>query len=98
MELAKRTLLTNWRGGFAVPSARLYPFQWNWDAGFDALGFSYFDSEKAFQELRSLFKGQWKNGMLPHIVFHYPSPDYFPGPGEWQTTFAGNCTLLFSFC
>ena len=87
--LAQSTLLANWRGGFAVPSARLYPFQWNWDAGFDALGFSYFDVDKAFQELRSMFKGQWKNGMLPHIVFHQPSPDYFPGPGEWQTQLSG---------
>ncbi len=84
-QLAQATLIANWRDGFAIPSARLYPFQWNWDAGFDALGFSYFDRPKAYAEIRSMFRGQWTNGMLPHIVFHRPNPNYFPGPDEWQT-------------
>jgi len=83
--LAQATLLGNWRDGFAVPSARLYPFQWNWDAGFSALGYGYFDRPKAYAELRSMFRGQWRNGMVPHIVFHRPNPNYFPGPDEWLT-------------
>src|SRR6202012_5076051 len=30
-----------------------------------------------------LLKGQWDDGMIPHIVFHAPSDDYFPGPAVW---------------
>lgn len=36
--------------------------------------------------MRHLFKGQWKNGMLPHIVFgEEKDAQYFPGPDFWQT-------------
>jgi glycogen debranching enzyme len=85
VRLAQETLNGNWRDGFTVPSARLYPFQWNWDAGFSGLGFAYFDPARAYEEIRSMFRGQWSNGMVPHIVFHRPNPNYFPGPGEWLT-------------
>ena len=30
----------NDRGGFTIPTNRLYPHQWNWDSGFTALGIS----------------------------------------------------------
>jgi len=81
---AKEVLLSNWRGGYTIPSPYLYPFQWLWDSGFIALGYSYFDEEKAWSELEYLFKGQWKNGLMPHIIFHQESDDYFPGPDIWQ--------------
>lgn len=29
---AKRILAANDRGGYTVPTDRLYPFQWNWDS------------------------------------------------------------------
>lgn len=35
-------------------------------------------------ELRSLFDGQWRDGLLPHIVFT-DGARYFPGPEFWQT-------------
>ncbi len=82
---AKELLLNNNRGGYTIPSARLYPFQWNWDSGFIALGLLHIDLQKAMEEIRSLFKGQWSNGMLPHINFHHPDPNYFPGPDHWAT-------------
>ncbi len=89
--LAKEILLQNNRGGYTIPSARLYPFQWNWDSGFIALGLAYFDAQKAMDEIRFMYKGQWENGMLPHIVFHQPNDNYFPGPSEWGTVeFAKN--------
>ena len=75
----------NWRDGYTIPSSTLYPFQWNWDAGFHALGWMYVNPERAIQEIRSMFKGQWANGMLPHIVFHQENENYFPGPIEWKT-------------
>jgi hypothetical protein len=40
------------------------------------------------EELRTLFKAQWKNGMVPHIVFnpeYWNSTNYFPGPDWWQS-------------
>ncbi|GEM82074.1 MGH1-like glycoside hydrolase domain-containing protein [Meiothermus hypogaeus] len=85
-EEARRILRANDRGGFTIPTAGLYPFQWLWDAGFTALGWMQFDEGRAWQELETLFLGQWPNGMLPHIVFHRPEPTYFPGPERWGVT------------
>lgn len=78
-------LRKNDRGGFTVPTAKLYPYQWNWDSAFVALGFATFDRERAWQELELLLEGQWENGMVPHIIFRRNDPDYFPGPNVWQT-------------
>lgn len=82
---AKEILRNNDRGGFTVPTAGLYPFQWMWDSGFTALGWAKFDEKRAWQEFELLFRGQWPNGMLPHIVFHTPESTYFPGPDRWGT-------------
>jgi hypothetical protein len=67
----------------AAPS--LYPHQWSWDAGFNAIGLATVDLPRARLELDSLFAGQWRNGMVPHIVFD-PVGDvpYWPGPEKWQ--------------
>jgi glycogen debranching enzyme len=82
-EQARAILRGNDRGGYAVPTARLYPFQWNWDSAFVALGWACFDEARAWQEIVSLLKGQWEDGLIPQIVFHAPSDDYFPGPDVW---------------
>ncbi|MBR9920762.1 MAG: glycoside hydrolase [Bacteroidetes bacterium] len=83
---ARDVLLSNWTGQFTKPAPNLYPHQWNWDAGFIALGYSHFDMSKAEAELRHLFQGQWSNGMLPQIVFgEEKDARYFPGPDFWQT-------------
>ena len=74
----------NDRGGFTVPTNRLYPHQWNWDSGFTALGISSLDKSRAWQELVMLINAQWTNGMVPHIIFHENNPNYFPGPDQWQ--------------
>jgi Trehalase len=86
LEQARAILRGNDRGGYAVPTARLYPFQWNWDSAFVAMGWGRFDEPRAWQEILSLLKGQWEDGMLPQIVFHAPSNDYFPGPEVWGIT------------
>ncbi len=83
---AIEVLRTNDQGGYTIPTKGLYPFQWNWDSGFAALGFAEFDEPRAWQELESLFKGQWEDGMVPHIVFHKPQESYFPGPDVWGTS------------
>lgn len=78
-------LRNNDRGGFTVPTPRLYPYQWNWDSAFAALGFGTFDRDRAWRELETLFEAQWSDGMVPHIVFRRDDPDYFPGPSVWKT-------------
>lgn len=84
-ESSEAILRENWRGGFTVPTKNLYPFQWNWDSGFVSLGHSYYDLEKAMQELDSLFSGQWENGMVPHIIFHSENETtYFPNHDFWK--------------
>ncbi len=80
LEQAKKVLEKNWQDGFTIPCEGLYPFQWNWDSGFIALGWAHIDMEKAKSELRYLLSGQWSNGFLPHIIFHNESESYFPGP------------------
>lgn len=85
-ELRRRcieTLRADDRGGYTVPSPRLYPYQWLWDAGFIALGWATFDEPRAWLELERLFAAQWPSGLLPHIVFHQSDPGYFPGPEVW---------------
>jgi mannosylglycerate hydrolase len=81
---ALEVLQANWRGASTVPSPALYPHQWSWDSACIAIGYSHLNQERAQQELRSLFAGQWRNGLLPHIVFA-EGQDYFPGPEFWRT-------------
>lgn len=80
---AREILRRNDLGGYTVPTDGLYPFQWNWDSAFVALGFATFDEDRAWREIETLFLGQWDNGMVPHIVFHRDDPRYFPGPERW---------------
>jgi hypothetical protein len=82
---ARDILIRNDRGGYTVPTHGLYPFQWNWDSAFVALGFAEFDRPRAWQEIETLVSAQWDDGMIPHIVFHQRDEGYFPGPDEWGT-------------
>jgi glycogen debranching enzyme len=81
---AKEVLNANWLGHATSPSRQLYPHQWSWDAACMAIGYASWNQERAETELRSLFSGQWRNGLLPHIVFT-DGARYFPGPEFWQT-------------
>ena len=74
----------NWLGHATRASSRLYPHQWSWDAACIAIAYSHFDQARAETELRSVFEGQWRNGLLPHIRFT-DETRYFPGPEFWQT-------------
>jgi hypothetical protein len=86
VEQARAILAANDRGGYTVPTDRLYPFQWNWDSAFVAMGWATFDGERAWREIERLLEGQWEDGLVPQIVFHAPSDDYFPGPEVWGIT------------
>jgi hypothetical protein len=84
-------LRANDRGTWTRPSPRLYPHQWSWDAAFVAIGWAHFAPARAVAELRSLFRGQWVDGMVPQIVFD-PSVAlgaYEPRHRTWAT--AGLC-------
>ena len=84
-EQAMAILKGNDRGGYTIPTEGLYPYQWNWDSAFAALGFAQFDIGRAWQEIETLMSGQWTNGMVPHILFHKLDNGYFPGPDVWGT-------------
>ena len=75
----------NSRGDFTIPCSHLYPFQWNWDSAFSALGIFTYDPLRAIAEIDKLFTGQWKNGMIPQIIFHNESNTYYPGPDVWES-------------
>ncbi|REG89655.1 trehalase [Winogradskyella sediminis] len=82
IENAKTVLNSNFDEdkGFTIPCEGLYPFQWNWDSGFIAIGFAHYDTDKAKREIEALLSAQWENGFIPHIIFHNDSDTYFPGP------------------
>jgi glycogen debranching enzyme len=84
-EGARAVLAANDMGSFFRPGRELYPFQWNWDSAFIALGLAEVDPDRGRVEVRSLLRGQWSDGMVPHIVFHVPAPDYSPGPELWDS-------------
>lgn len=84
---AKAIIRNNWRDGFSIPTAKLYPFQWNWDSGFVSMGVSHYDISKALEEINFMFSGQWENGMLPHILFHSEDEtSYFPNFDFWESS------------
>jgi hypothetical protein len=83
---AKAILNGNDLGRSTKPAPGLYPHQWNWDSCFIAIGMSRYDPPRAAEELRSLLRGQWLNGLVPQIVFNPEGTGYFPGPDVWQST------------
>lgn len=82
---AAHVLGLNADGDVVKPARGLYPHQWSWDTAFIAIGLSALDVGLACRNLDALFAGQWRNGMVPHIVFDPASTGYFPGPDRWAT-------------
>jgi hypothetical protein len=68
-ERAIEVLKKNDRGLYTIPAAKLYPHQWLWDSCFIAIGQRHYDTERAKMEILSLLRGQWANGMVPHMIF-----------------------------
>lgn len=62
-------LKENDRGSYTSP-AKLYPHQWLWDSAFIAIGLRHLDAERAAEEIASLLRGQWANGMIPNMIFN----------------------------
>lgn len=66
----------------------LYPHQWSWDAAFISIGLAHVSIDRAVLEMRTLFRAQWKNGMVPHIVYNpaVPAEAYFPDAARWDVS------------
>jgi glycogen debranching enzyme len=84
LDRAISVLRGNDTGVFTKPGPHQYPHQWNWDSALIALGLSHFDLPRAQTEIRALLSGQWRDGMIPSVVYHSTPSDYFPTPEFWQ--------------
>lgn len=84
-EKAKDVLNQNDRGLYTIPAEGLYPHQWLWDSCFITLGLRHMDIERAKIEILSLLRGQWSNGMVPHIIFTPGYKQYRSIHGVWQS-------------
>src|SRR5690606_25680596 len=73
-------------GTMTSAAPKLYPHMWSWDAAFVAVGLAPLSVERAVVELDTLLSAQWKNGMIPHIVFANGVDGYFPGPARWAVS------------
>lgn len=80
---AAYVLRGNDTGQLVTAAPRLYPHMWSWDAAFIAIGLAHLDMTRAVTELDTLLAAQWRDGMLPHIVFTDHDTDYLPGPDRW---------------
>jgi glycogen debranching enzyme len=56
--------------GTHTSPARFYPHQWLWDSAFTAIGLRHTNPERAAEELAHVIRGQWANGMIPHMIFN----------------------------
>lgn len=85
---ALAVLDANWTGWATVPAPGLYPHQWNFDSTLVSVGLAARPDRaaRARAELAGLLSAQWRDGMVPHIVFRPGGRDgYFPGPAEWRS-------------
>lgn len=76
------TLSGNDIGTMITAAPRLYPHMWSWDTAFISIGLAHLNVARAARELETLLAAQWRDGMIPHIVFS-EGAGYFPGPERW---------------
>lgn len=53
---------------FHQPSVRNYSSFFAWDSGWNVIGLTHLDPERAFQELRTVFSVQTAEGRIPHEI------------------------------
>lgn len=71
LQAAKTVIANNDHDGqYTIPAHGLYPHQWLWDSCFVAIGMANYDVKRAQQEILSLLRGQWANGMLPSMILN----------------------------
>ncbi len=69
LEHAHAVLKMNNHGSHTIAAEGTYPHQWLWDSCFIAIGLRHQDTVRAGAEILSLLRGQWINGMMPHMIF-----------------------------
>lgn len=84
IDQAKLVLKQNDLGDWTRPAPNLYPHQWLWDSCFTAIGVSNYDIKRAKREILSLLRGQWTNGMIPHMIFG-EAQNYHAPPDLWRS-------------
>ena len=64
-------LESNWdeARGYCVPHSVKYPHLWLWDSCFHSIAWAAFADVRALVELSAIFKEQFENGFLPHMVY-----------------------------
>ena len=97
LAIAQDVLAKNDLGQSTKPAPGLYPHQWLWDSCFVAIGIRWLNVERAKLEIRSLLKGQWDNGTMPHIIFSDEKGYHF-GPSKWQSRKFGGPSTLPTSC
>lgn len=90
LEDARKVLDGNDLGLWTQPAPGLYPHQWLWDSAFIAIGWRHIDTNRAKEEIRTLLRSQWYNGMIPHVNFSSQSA-YHAGPSLWKANVSPNC-------
>jgi Mannosylglycerate hydrolase MGH1-like glycoside hydrolase domain len=76
-EVARQTLLGNWREGardgtpfaYTAPSSGRYPWQWYWDSCFTAIAWRRLESRRARRELETLLAAATADGFIGHTIF-----------------------------
>ena len=71
-----RLLESNWdeERGYCYPHRVKYPHMWLWDSCFHSIAWAALADERAVIELSQVFKEQFRNGFLPHMVYAGPDP------------------------
>jgi len=67
-------------GGYCVPNATVYPWQWLWDSCFHAVVWAQLGDERALIELRSALSDQTDDGFVPHLRY---GPGHHPHEALW---------------
>jgi hypothetical protein len=82
-------LRKNERDGYTAPARGLYTHQHLWDTCFIAIGQRHYDVDGAMGSLGRLLRAQWRNGMIPNIIFE-PGWRYWWDRRNWRSRISGS--------
>lgn len=69
IDAARASMELNRNDDYHAPHKYHYPEVFGWDSSMHAIGVRHVDPFLAASELQRLFRGQWRDGMLPNIQF-----------------------------
>src|ERR687893_2325745 len=70
-QAASRILAEAWQPDLSccVPNPRTYPHLWLWDSCFHSMAWAALGDRRAVDELRAVFRKQFRNGFVPHMTY-----------------------------